>query len=223
MKLKIRLTKKSLANHFKYYVWIYAAMMVLATSLFSTTITIANNKSPADKQLHTFVCGEAIALDFFQAFYMEMENAFPEMKVVSCENLAFSSTSLMAGQYKDKFLSLIYSKVGDVYIIPYNEFADLAQNGLFEPIEDLFPEYLEDVDPISLKTVTMTLKNENDENETHVYGIPLSHLEFFPYYYNSADKVMVMTSFSQNKENAKILVEWYLDYMIETDWYGTKN
>lgn len=225
MKLKTKITKKSLVNHFKYYVWIYVVAMVLSGTFFSMSVTAINNQAPSEQKLYTYICGDAISIDYFTAFYQEMYDAmlekFPELKVVSCENLSYNATGSMSSTYKDKFLSSISAQHGDVMLLPYNEFADLAQNGIFEPLEDDFSKYLADVDPISLKTVTMTLENGDGENETHVYGIPLSHLEFFPYFYDTTDKVLVITSYSQNKEKAKVLAEWYLDYMIETEWYGT--
>lgn len=79
-------------------------------------------------------------------------------------------------------------------------------------------DYIDDLDSISLKTVTMNI----DGNGSHIYGIPLSHLEFFPYSYDTSDKVIVWTQYSQNPEYAKKMVKWLLDYMIETDWYGSK-
>lgn len=225
MKFKTKITKKSLANHFKYYVWVYVVAMVLCGTFFSMSVTVINNQAPPENKLFTYICGDAISIDYFTAFYEEMYDAmldkFPEMKVVSCENLSYNATGSMSNSYKEKFLSLISNNYGDVMLLPYNEFADLAQNGLFEPLEDDFARYLDDVDSISLKTVTMTLENEDGTVGTHIYGIPLSHLEFFPYFYDTTDKVLVITSYSQNKEKAKVLAEWYLDYMIETEWYGT--
>jgi len=224
MKFKIKFTKKSLADHFKYYAWIYVAAIVISTSFFNISTTMIRNQAPPDQKLYSFVCGDAIALDYFITFHAEMTQAFPHLKVVACDNLAYNSMSTMAKEQKEKFLSLISNKYGDVLVIPYNEFADLAKEGAFEPLEDDFQQYLDDVDPISLKTVTMKLQlDETKEPETHVYGIPLSHLEFFPYYYDTNDKVIVLTSFSQNKDNARSLIKWYLDYMIETEWYGTLN
>lgn len=225
MKFKTKITKKSLTNHFKYYVWVYVVAMVLCTTFFGMSVTVINNQAPPESKLFTYICGEAISIDYLTAFYEELDGAmrekFPEMKVISCENLAYNSQSTLASTYKEKFLSLVSGKYGDVMLLPYNEFADLAQNGLFEPLEDDFADYLADVDEISLKTVTMTLNNYESLPETHVYGIPLSHLKFFPYFYDTTDKVLVITSYSQNKEKAKVLAEWYLDYMIETEWYGT--
>ena len=224
MKFKIKLTKKSLSDHFKYYIWIYVIAIAISSTFFSMSITMINNQAPPDQKLYSFVCGDAISLDHFQKFHQEMANAFPDLKVVSCENLGYNSGGSMAGTQKEKFLSLISNKYGDVLVIPYNEFADLAKEGVFEPLENDFAEYLEDVDPISLKTVTMKLQLDlSQDPETHVYGIPLSHLDFFPKYYDTTDKVIVITSFSQNKDNARLLVKWYLDYMIKTDWFGTKN
>ena len=102
-------------------------------------------------------------------------------------------------------------------ILPYQDFADLVQYGYFDPLEDDFAEYIDDLDPVSLKTVTMRIEDEG----THVYGIPLGNLEFFPYSYDTSDKVIVLMNYSLNKDNAKRLLKWYLDYMIETDWYGS--
>ncbi len=225
MKLKIKLTKKSLANHFKYYIWVYVVAMVLSGTFFGMSITAANEQAPPENKLYSYICGDAISIDYFTAFCQDMKNEiteiFPEMKVISCENLPYNTNGTMSNTYKEKFLTAVSTKYGDVMLIPYNEFADLAQNGIFEPLENDFAKYLDDVDPISLKTVTMTLENRNGEPETHVYGIPLSHLKFFPYFYDNTDKVLVVTSYSQNKEKAKVLAEWYLDYMIETEWYGT--
>lgn len=217
MRLNLLLNKSKLQNHFRYFIWIYVVVLVVSGTLFNMALTVINNQSPPEYKLYSYVCGDIIASSYFYVFMEEMEEAFPEMRVVSCENLAYNSSISMAATHKQKFLSLISNGYGDVMILPYQEFADLAKYGNFMPLEDDFAEYIDDVDPIILKSVTMNLQDLG----THVYGIPLSHLEFFPYSYDTSDKVIVLTSFSQNKENAKRLMKWYLDYMIETDWYGT--
>ncbi|MBP3348726.1 MAG: hypothetical protein J6L92_08225 [Clostridia bacterium] len=219
MVFKARISKKTLADHFKYYVWVYVVALVLSVTFFNMSIDVINGQAPREEQLFSYVCGESISMQYFVIFHEEMTEAFPDMKYVVCENLAYNDGTTQASIYKNKFLSLVSEKYGDVMILPYNEFTDLAKYGYFAPLEDDFGEYIDDVDPVSLKTVTMN----TEENGTHVYGIPLSHLEFFPYDYDTSDKVLVLTSYSQNVENAKKLFAWYLDYMLETDWYGTIN
>ena len=107
MKFKINLTKKSLSDHFKYYVWVYVAAIVISTSFFNISTTMINNQAPPDQKLYSFVCGDAIAIDYFIDFHEEMTLAFPHLKVVACDNLAYNSMSTMAKEQKQKFLSLI--------------------------------------------------------------------------------------------------------------------
>ena len=215
--LKLRLNKVKLKNHFRYYVWIYAAAMVIAGTLLNMAVTVVKNQSPPQEKLYSYICGDAISLSYFYTFLEEMTDAFPDMKVVSCENLSYNAGGSMAYQYKQKFLSLISNGYGDVMILPYQDFADLVQYGYFAPLEYDFAEYINGIDEVSLKTVTMHLEDYG----THVYAIPLGHLEFFPYTYDTSDKVIVLTDYSLNKDNAKKLLQWYLDYMTETDWYGS--
>ena len=217
MRLKLGLNKAKLKNHFRYFVWVYVVVVVIAGALLNMSVTIAKNQSPPECKLYSYICGDAISASYFYIFLDEMTQAFPDMEVVSCENLSYNASGTMSSQYKQKFLSLISNGYGDVMILPYQDFADLVQYGYFDPLEDDFAEYIDDLDPVSLKTVTMRIEDE----DTHVYGIPLGNLEFFPYSYDTSDKVIVLMNYSLNKDNAKRLLKWYLDYMIETDWYGS--
>lgn len=215
--LKLGLSKTKLKNHFRYFVWIYVVVAVAAGALLNMAVTVAKNQSPPEAKLYSFICGDTISESYFYVFLEEMTDAFPEMTVVSCERLPYNVSGSMAYQYKQKFLTYLSSGYGDVMILPYEDFADLVKHGYFAPLENDFAEYIDDIDPISLKTVTINL----EEKGTHIYGIPLNHLEFFPYTYDTSDKVIVLTDYSQNMDNARNLLKWYLDYMIETDWYGS--
>ncbi len=215
MYLKIKLNKLKLSNHFRYFVWIYVCVAIAAGTLLNIAVTISKNQAAPHEKLYSFICGDTLQATYFHIFLEEMTEAFPDMKLVSLENLAYNEQGMMATEYKKKFFTYTSSKYGDVMILPYSEFADLAAYGYFEPLDDDFAEYIDDVDPVSLKTVKMHLP---DNDRAYVYGIPLSHLDFFPAVYDTSDKVLVLMSYSQNKDNAKRLVKWYLDYMIETDW-----
>lgn len=216
--LKIKFTKDSMKNHFRYFVWVYVIVAFVTGAIFNTIVTMVKNQSPPDRKLSTYICGDFIGSSYFYAFLEEMERDFSELDVVDCENLAYNSGTMLASGQKQKFLANISSKYGDVMIIPYNEFADLVKYNYFAVLDDDFAEYIDDLDPISLKTVTMNL----DGKGSHVYAIPLSHLEFFPYSYDTSDKVVVWMDYSQNPEYAKKMVKWLLDFMIETDWYAEK-
>ncbi len=213
MALKFRFSKESIKDHFRYYIWIYVAVIVVTGVVFDLITTSIVNQSSEDKKLYACICGDTLAFREYYGFMEDISEAVPGMSIISCENLTYNEGT-MAQTYKQKFYALFSSEYGDVMMLPYNEFSDLAQYGYFLPLEDVLNEYIDDVDPINLKTVTYNITG----GDAHVYGIPLSHLKFFPDVFDTTDKVLVVTSYSKNMENAKLLIQWWLDYMINTDW-----
>lgn len=215
MGLKIRLTRKTLKNHFRYYVWAYVVVLLAAGTIFNTVITSIKNQTPASERVFTVICGDFIPDARLQLFWEDIEKAFPDVKLISVENLPFNIVSAMSSTYKQKFLSYISSKFGDIMILPYTEFSDLAKYGTFIPLDEEFADVIKDLDPIGLKTVTM-LAEGNDE--AYVYGIPLNGFELFPYSYDTTDKVMVITSYSENKDDSISIAKWLLDYIRDKVW-----
>ncbi len=218
MGLKLRITGKSLKDHFRYYALAYILAIVFSATFFDTGITMINEKAAPEYKLASYICGDYINASYYYVFLEEMTKAFPDMKVVACENLAYNTNNTMASTYKQKFLSMISNSYGDVMIIPYNEFADLVRYGAFAPLEDVLGDYLKNISPESLKTVDMRIA---DDDTSHIFAIPLDRYEFFPYTYDTSDKVLIITSYTQNYDNAVELAKWYLDYMIETEWWST--
>ncbi len=218
MYLKLGLNKAKLSNHFRYFVWVYVCVAVGASLLLNMAVTIKKNQAAPDQKLYSFICGDSLASTYFHYFLEDMTEAFPDMKLVSCENLSYNAQGVMSNEYRTKFLTYISSGYGDVIVLPYEDFADLAPHGYFEPLEGDFAEYISELDPVSLKTVTMRVGDDG----AHVYAIPLSHLGFFTDLYDTSDKVIVVMSYSQNKENAKLLAKWYIDYMKAEKWKITE-
>lgn len=101
--LNIKITKDSIKNHFRYFVWIYVVVILVTGTIFGSIVTMIKNQSPPDQKLITYICGDFIGSSYFYVFLEEMEHDFSDLKVVDCENLAYNAGTINATAHKQKF------------------------------------------------------------------------------------------------------------------------
>lgn len=82
----------------------------------------------------------------------------------------------------------------------------------FQPLDELLPEDIAELDEAALKTVTFKYNTEDPK----VYGIPLTGHSLFAEddWYPMEDKVLVIMNSSQNLSNAVRMAEWVLDRQV---------
>ena len=210
--MKIRITKASLKDHFHYYALAYIGVIVATSLVLNLIVTSIKSQAPAEKTLSLYVCGELVTPSSYYSFRTDLEKAFDDMELINTDNLAYKSSHNLTGTYRQKFAAMLASDEGDLLILPYEDFTDLVYMNAFQALDDFLPEYIEQLDALSLKTVTMKYNTD----EPKVYAIPLDGHKLFALdeVFQMEDKVLVLLNRSRNTENAVRMAKWILDRSV---------
>ena len=209
--MKIKISKASLKDHFRYYIWAYVGVVLITGMLLNLVVTAINSQAPPDKTLSLYVCGEAVKASSYYQFRTDLEEAFSDMELINTDNMTYKGANASSA-YKQKFAALIASNQGDILVLPYDDFTDLVGMDAFQPLDELLPEDIAELDEGALKTVTFKYNTEDPK----VYGIPLTGHSLFAEddWYPMEDKVLVIMNSSQNLSNAVRMAEWVLDRQV---------
>jgi len=206
---KIKFTKDTVKNHLRYDFLKYVAITVVLASIFNIAFTSVSSYVDPDKKLTFYVVGDVLNPLKADEENEKLEAAFADMEQIIYENLATESES--AGHtYRQKFVSVIAAKRGDLFIMPYLFFQDLVTMGAFSPVDSRLQGYV-DSSPNQLKKAVY-YKLEDDKGAQY-YAIPYLNGEFMVSAGLEAyDKVLVIPAYSQNYETAVRLAQWLLEY-----------
>ena len=206
---KIKFTKDTVKNHIRYDFLKYVAITVVLASIFNIVFTSTSSFVDPDKKLTFYVVGDVLHPVKADSENAKLMEAFSDMEQIIYENLATESES--AGYtYRQKFVSIIAAKRGDLFIMSYLFFQDLVTMGAFTPVDERLLDHVESAPDQLKKAVYYKL---DDEKGAQYYAIPYHNGEFMTYSgMDASDKVLVIPAYTQNYETAVRLAQWLLEY-----------
>ena len=205
----IRRGKEVWRNHFRYDWWRYLFFVAAAVLLWSLVST-ALSKVPPEERVDIYLISDYADTGSMEALVNEMLPDFPELREINFVSIP----SADEGDYlnQQKLVVNIAAKQGDIYIGSAEEMTALAEQGLFDPLEETWGDTILS-DYIPQDDLTLYLTQTEGSTVPHYYGAPADQFTLFrEYYYDSAHKVMGVPYYSVNKETALRIMAWLIEY-----------
>lgn len=208
----IRRGKDVWRNHMRYDWWRYIAFLAVAILLWSMVSTSLSQVPPEEK-VEIYLISDYADTAGMEALAEEMLPDFSELKEINFISIPSASAEDYLNQ--QKLVVNIAAKQGDIYIGSMEEMTSLAEQGLFDPLEEGWGDNILS-DYISQDDLTLYLAQEADDSGPHYYGAPADQFVIFnEYYYDPAHKVMGVPYYSINKEKAQQIMAWLLTRSAE--------
>ena len=204
MRLKTPVNKEEFKTHITYNAWKYILLVIGAFAVWSF---VADMKPsiPEDKKIEVYVMSATTDSEIIDPFLEPLwQKTVPEMESVYSIMIPAMDEYTMA-QY---FVTRMYAKEGDIYILTEEYFKEYAKQGFFLPLEELTENGTIDAEGVDLQNgyVTRVIYNSDNEvvaTESHLYGIPLESFDAYQtkislYNINLYAGIMVL---NQNDDN----------------------
>lgn len=199
-----RITKRRLANHWRYCWWKYGIWAVVAVLGIDLLFATTAYRSPEDKRIQLYLCnGYAQADELQEALWPELLEACPGQEELLAQNI-----DLKADDYYSRmqFSTYIAAREGDVCLLPRSEVSSLASDGADFVFLDLTP-YVErgviDTEGIDLERGMLTDSNGGRS----LYAIPADELYgLYAYGCDPKDGMLVAMVYGGNDDTAATLI-----------------
>ena len=204
----LRRGKEVWRNHMRYDWWRYLVFVAVAGLLWSMASS-ALDKVPPEEKVDIYLISDYAEVEGLEDLAEEMLLHFPELREINIINIPNADESQYI--YQQKLVVNIAANQGDIFIGAEEEMKDLAEQGLFDPLEEgwgdtLLSSYIGDDD------LTLYLEQTADGTTPHYYGAPADRFTIFSeYFYHTEHKVMGVPHYSVNKETAQRVMVWLLE------------
>jgi len=203
----IRRGKEVWRNHIRYDWWRYVGFLAVAILLWSMVST-ALNKVPPEEKVDIYLISDFADTAGMEDLAQEMLPDFPELQEINFINIPSANEEDYMNQ--QKLVVNVAAKQGDIFIGSVEEMTSLAEQGLFEPLEEGWGDSVLS-DCIPEDDLTLYLAQAAEYTSPHYYGAPADQFTIFKeYYYDPAHKVMGVPYYSVNKEKAQRIMAWLL-------------
>jgi len=205
----IRRGKEVWRNHLRYDWWRYVGFLAVAILLWSMIAT-SLNKVPPEEKVDIYLISDFAESTGLESLAQEMLPDFPELREINFLNIPSANGEDYLNQ--QKLVVNVAAKQGDIYIGSIEEMSSLAEQGLFEPLEEnwaanVLSSYIPQED------LTLYLDQAADLSTPHYYAAPADQFTIFQeYYYDTTHKVMGVPYYSINKEKAQRIMVWLLTH-----------
>ena len=201
------ITKKRVQNHFHYFWWQYAILLVAGIFGWNLLFTMTHYRPPEELKVEWYYQGPSTTatVDKGQALLDELwPELFPEM-----EEMVFNlvGTDEMYGDMQ--LMVWMAAGQGDVYMLQKSSFSAYANENTLLDLQPYVDDGTLNVEGIDLKACTFT---NPETGITGLYGIPCDTLQkMWDYDMKPEGVVMCLPLGSGNIENAVILLDYLLD------------
>ena len=174
MRLKTPVNGEEFKTHVTYNVWKYALLIIAAVAVWSF-IGEMKPSIKEDKKIEVYVLTNTTSSEILDEFLEPLWKEYvPDMESVCAYTIPMLDDYSM-DQY---FITRLYAKEGDIYIMDEKYFKQYASIGFFLPLEELTQSGAIDPGDADLEKGKVTRVNYNSDNEIesteiHLYGIPL--------------------------------------------------
>lgn len=163
-------TKKRLHDHFTYCWWKYGLLVILAFMGWSIIYSVTAYRPPEEKKVIVGVY--SAGSDSTLAAYMQEVQRIhlPDMEKVEpmyiLPDEAYGEMILM---------TRIAANECDIYVLPSAEFQNWASQGACQPLEEVMPELIADLEEAGI-SLSRARRLNSQIDEKHIYGIPCKDL-----------------------------------------------
>ncbi len=205
----LTITKQRIRNHFHYFWWQYALLLVMAIFGWNLLYTTTHYRSPEYLKVEWYYegpTGQRTDELTKQLLSDVTPNLFPEM-----EEVTFTLVG-MDEQYGDMQL-MVWSMAGqgDLYMLLQDSFATVAGSGVLCDLQPYIDDGTLNVEGIDLKGGYL---KDPETGETYLVGIPTDSLTgFLDYEVDPTGKWMGLLINGGNIDNAAKLMGYFLDNM----------
>lgn len=168
--MKTPVTTQRLKDHFTYSWWKYALLLLLSFFGWNLIYSMTQPRVPEEKKVIVGLYGTGT--DYHLDDYMlEVQRIhLPDMEEVAPMDILPDST------YGDMILTTrMIAGECDIYILPTTQFQNWAAQGACQPLEEVLPELIADLEEAGV-SLSRGRRQNTDTGEKHVYGIPLRDL-----------------------------------------------
>jgi hypothetical protein len=224
--LKQKVTKSYIQNHFRYQAFLYIGLAVISFAGLSLLFEVTKYVPPPEKQIIVYVMDDYYSPSQDSTAVEEAQAAFPEMELVE-----IYGTPITSYEGQQKFMLTLAANEGDVYIIDKSYLSYFVKEMIAEPLD----EYIEsgiintetmDLKPVTMKNIADAVYSGETDNAEHVYAIPANKMYglMLDFFVDNRNKLLLIPSYSGNKENAAKMVQWLYDrYYQEEEPDYVKN
>ncbi len=207
--LDLKITKQRFVDHLYYSKWMYVGIIAAAMVLFSLIFTVTKPVVPNALKVDITVLGMSMQ-DMEKSQWQKdiLATLSEDQQEVNIYTLGFSSEdgSMDYSMY-EVMAARMAAKEDDILILPKEIYLSFASQGGFLPMDDVAALY--DL-PEDYNLDELTLSTE-DNPESHLYGIPISHLMgFVDLGIDPTDKVMAVLVYTENYDNALKAIDYIM-------------
>ena len=211
MSQKFPITKQRIRNHFQYFWWQYAALVLVAVLGRNLVYTVTRYRSPEHLKVEWYYEGvtsmdtQAKTRTLLDEVWADL---FPEM-----EEVTFTLVGMDESYGQIQLTVWAAAGQGDLYMLSPESFQGLAGSGSFVNLQPYVDNGTLNVEGIDLTSGYVT---DFETGETVLAGIPTNSLPgFLKYDVDYRDKYMSLLITGGNDENAIKLMAYFLDNMRE--------
>lgn len=168
--MKTPVTKQLLKDHITYSWWKYVLMILLALFGWNLIYSMTAYRPPEEKKVIVGLYGYGTSYNL-DDYMLEVQRIhLPDMEEVAPMDIAPDEA------YGEMILTTrMISGECDIYILPTEEFQNWAAQGACQPLDEVLPELVADLEETGISLSRGRRQNANT-GEKHVYGIPLRDL-----------------------------------------------
>jgi len=206
---KLTISRDRIRNHFHYYWWQYALLIVLCIFGWNLLYTMTHYRSPEHLKVEWFFEGGVSfeTQDRVQGLLDEITpQIFPEM-----EEVTFNLVGTDANYGPMQLMVWMAAGQGDLYMLSEDSFQSQASAGGMIDLQPYVDDGTLNVEGIDLSKGYV---RNTETGEKELYGIPAGSLSgLLEYHMVPDDTYMSILQNSGNTENTLKLIAWLLDNM----------
>ena len=176
MQMAKNLQQARLKQHLVYDGWKYALVIAICWFGLDLLYTTTAYRSPQDKRIDVMIMSATASDEVVQAFLKPIwEEATPDMELVEGVSLLPGSTD---DYYSNMNLTVkLYAGDGDIFLLPQDNFKNLALSGAFKPLDECVSSGQINIDGLNVDSARLTIVDEETgKASTRLYGIPTDSL-----------------------------------------------
>lgn len=200
----IRVTKRRLAEHWRYSWWKYAMLAVAAVLGIDLLFSVTAYRPPEEKKLQLYLCnGYADASALQEDLWPDLLAACPEQEELTALNIDLTNDD---SYNQIQFTTYVAAREGDVMLLPLAEARTLASEGVENAFVELTPYVQSGVIPVEGIDLSRGRMTDSQGNEG-LYAIPADLLYgLLDYRCNPSGAVLVAMAYGGNDATAATLL-----------------
>lgn len=205
--MKTPVNGNTIRQHLAYSWWKYVLFTLLAIFSVSLYYSVTTYRSPADKVVDLYVYGFADEPALKSLLDDIREEEMSDMEKM--DHLLLTTDDTYGAM---QLTTYIAAGEGDVYILPHDNFVNLASQGTFVSLEE--DEALIAIFNEAGVSLQNGWRRNTETGETHLYGIPLSKLPGFEKYVWANNGFISVLIHGGNTDNSMKLLRILSERMI---------